>query len=219
MVEAVTGLSLEGYIRKHITAPLGLDSICFHPAERPDLKKNLADVSLRKEEGGPVEYTPLTIWPVETEGDSGGSGAYSTIADYQRILHSVTANDGKLLSSAMVDELFKPDMTPSARKGVMKALTLERTNRIYGGLPKGTEVAYAIGGMVVLEELEGRRPREAMHWGGLLNVFFWMDRENGLSGIYGSQVFPAGDPTCLELFAAFERATYEAFRQSKKVVN
>ena len=69
-----------------------------------------------------------------------------------------------------------------------------------------------MGGMVVLEDLPGRRPKGTMHWGALLNIFFWMDRMNGLSGIYGSQVFPAGDQDCLGLFAAFERKTYEAVR-------
>ena len=117
----------------------------------------------------------------------------------------------------MVDELLRPDMTPSARAGAMKALRNESTNNIYGGLPMGTEVAYAIGGMVVLEDLlPGRRPKGAVHCGGLLNVFFWMDRENGLSGIYGSQVFPAGDVKCLGLLAEFERGVYEAFYKSKK---
>ncbi|KAI9898649.1 hypothetical protein N3K66_007009 [Trichothecium roseum] len=216
MVERVTGMSLESYIHKHVCAPLGITSVCFRPREHPDLHSRLADVSLRKEKGGPVEHTPLTIWPPDTEGDSGGSGAYATVADFQRVLRSVAGDDGVLLPSRMVDELLRPDMTPSARAGAMKALRNESTNNIYGGLPMGTEVAYAIGGMVVLEDLlPGRRPRGAVHWGGLLNVFFWMDRENGLSGIYGSQVFPAGDVKCLGLLAEFERGVYEAFYNSK----
>lgn len=64
----------------------------------------------------------------------------------------------------------------------------------------------------MLEDLPGRRPKGTLHWGALLNIFFWMDRTNGVSGIYGSQVFPAGDSNCLDLFAEFERKTYEAYR-------
>ena len=100
----------------------------------------------------------------------------------------------------------------------MKALKNESTNNIYGGLPVGTKVAYAMGGMVVLEDLPGRRPKGAVHWGGLLNVFFWMDRETGLSGIFGTQVFPAGDPKCLSLFAEFEKKAYEALRDRSKSI-
>lgn len=176
--------------------------------------RRFTDVSLRKAKSGPVEWTPETIWPLDTAGDSGGSGAYATIVEYQKIMHSITSNDSVLLQSHMVDELFRPDMTPVVRADVMKALEDENRNNIYGGLPKGTKVAYAIGGMVVLEDVPGRRPKGTLHWGGLLNVFFWMDRTNGLSGVYGSQVFPAGDQKCLDLFAEFERKTYEAFREA-----
>ncbi|KAG9258504.1 beta-lactamase/transpeptidase-like protein [Emericellopsis atlantica] len=209
MVERVSGLTLEAYLRKNIGEPLGIKSICFRPADYPALREKLADVSIRKDKAGPVEWTPATIWPLDTEGDSGGSGAYATIADFHKVLHSITANDGVLLHSDMAEELFRPNMDPVVRQAVMKALEDENRNNIYGGLPKGTQVAYAIGGMVVLEDLPGRRPKGALHWGGLLNVFFWMDRTNGFCGIYGSQVFPAGDPKCLALFAEFERRTYD----------
>lgn len=213
MVERVSGMSLENYIQKHVAAPLSIKSICFRPREHPDLYSRLADVSIRKSRPGPVEWTPETVWPLDTVGDSGGSGAYGTIADYQKVMHSLTANDGVLLQSAMVDELFRPDMSPTTRDGVMNVLRRnENTNNIYGGLPIGTQVTYAMGGMVVLEDLPWRRPKGTMHWGALLNIFFWMDRMNGLSGIYGSQVFPAGDPDCLGLFAEFERKTYETVR-------
>lgn len=212
MVERVSGLSLESYIQQHIGTPLDIGSIVFRIRSYPDIYRRLVVVSLRKEKSGPVQWTPQTIWPVDMTEDSGGSGAYASIVDYQKILHSITANDGMLLQSNMVDELFRPEMSPVVREGVKKVLMDETTNNIYGGLPKGTDVTYAIGGMVVLEDLPGRRTKGSLHWGGLLNVFFWMDRTTGVSGIYGSQVFPAGDPTCLGLFAEFERKTYEALK-------
>lgn len=212
MVERVSGLSLESYIQKHVAAPLGIKSICFRPREHPELYEKLADVSLRVEKSGPVQWTPETIWPLDQVGDSGGSGAYSTLVDYQKIMHSIAANDGKLLSSQMIEEMFKPDMRQAVRHGVMKALEDDNRRNIYGGVPKGTQATYAIGGMVVLEDLPGRRPKGSLHWGGLLNVFFWIDRKKGVSGIFGTQVFPAGDPKCLQLFAEFEESMYETLR-------
>lgn len=213
MVERVTGISLESYIQQHIGVPLGITSITFHPKTNPDLERRLVDVSFRKEKSGPVEWTPNTVWPLDIVDNSGGSGAYASIVEYQKILHSLTANDGVLLQTKMLDELFRPNMSPLVRAGVKNVLKNETTNNIYGGLPKGTDVSYAIGGMVVLEDLPGRRKKGSLHWGGLLNVFFWIDRTTGISGIYGSQVFPAGDPKCLSLFAEFERKTYEAIRK------
>lgn len=212
MVERVSGISLESYIQQHIGAPLGIESIVFRIRSYPDIHSRLPEVSLRKEKDGPVQWTPDTVWPVDMTEDSGGSGAYASIVDYQKILHSITANDSKLLKYDMVDELFRPDMSPVVRAAVREVLKNETTNNIFGGLPKGTDVTYAMGGMVVLEDLPGRRTKGSLHWGGLLNVFFWMDRTTGVSGIYGSQVFPAGDPTCLGLLAEFERKTYEALK-------
>ncbi|KAI0132892.1 beta-lactamase/transpeptidase-like protein [Xylariales sp. AK1849] len=212
MVERVSGISLEHYIQQHIAARLGIESVCFRPRSYPDIYRRLVDVSIRKEKSGPVQWTPDAIWPLDMAEDSGGSGAYATIVEYQRILHSITTDDGVLLQSSMVDELFRPDMSPAVRDGVKRVLKDENTNNIFGGLPKGTDVSYAMGGMVVLEDLPGRRSKGTLHWGALLNIFFWMDRTNGLSGIYASQVFPAGDPNCLALFAEFERKTYEAYR-------
>ncbi|KAK3315827.1 beta-lactamase/transpeptidase-like protein [Apodospora peruviana] len=212
MVERVTGLTLETYIQQNVAAPLGIKRICFRPPEHPDMLARLPDVSKRILSSGELEYTADKIWPLDFKEDSGGSGAYTTIPEFQRILHSITANDGVLLTSTMVDELFRPDMDPEVVQSVKKTLENETTNNIFGGLPKGTEVSYAMGGMVVLEDLEGRRPKGTLHWGALLNIFFWMDRENGLSGIFGSQVFPAGDTKCLGLFAEFESGVYEAYR-------
>lgn len=212
MVERVSGMSLESYIQRNIEAPLGIGSIVFRIRSYPEIDRRLVEVSLRKEKSGPLEWTSETIWPRDVTEDSGGSGAYASLVDYQKVLQSITANDGKLLQPKSVDDLFKPEMSPAVRAGVKKALMDENVNNIFGGLPRGVDVTCAMGGMVVLEDLPGRRTKGSMYWGGLLNVFFWMDRGVGVSGIYGSQVFPAGDPICLSLLAEFESKTYDALK-------
>ena len=64
-----------------------------------------------------------------------------------------------------MDELFKPDTKDSTIRGVMDVLRRNaNTNNIYGGLPVGTRVTYAMGGMVTLEDLPGRRPQLRTRW-------------------------------------------------------
>lgn len=242
MVERATASPLETYFNRHIAQPLGIEVITFSPKDK-GLLSRLPEVSLRGLQNRELSHTPSKIWPLEWPQSkesplgwqSGGSGAYCTIPDFQKILHSLTASDERLLSRAMVDELFTPDLNPKVRAAVMKTIAESRTtNNIYGGLPIGTEVSFAMGGMVVLEDVylqghgehgynqgegHGKRRRRAkgtMHWGALLNIFFWMDRENGVSGIFGSQVFPAGDDECLGLFAKFEAGVYEALRAIRR---
>lgn len=217
MIERVSGMSLESYIQQNIEATLGIESLVFDIQSYPHIYGRIVGVSLRKERSGPVEWTSNTIWPRDMKEHSGGSGAFASIADYQKILHSITANDGQLLESSSVDQLFLPEMAPAVRASVKNALIDENINNIFGGMPKGADITCAMGGMVVLEDLPGRRMKGSMYWGGLLNVFFWMDRKAGLTGIFGSQVFPAGDSICLGLFAEFERETYKAIERRTEV--
>lgn len=55
-----------------------------------------------------------------------------------------------------------------------------------------------------------------MFWGGIPNLFWWIDRETGVSGMFATQVWPWGDPRCVELMEAFERAIYEAVDRKKR---
>lgn len=54
-----------------------------------------------------------------------------------------------------------------------------------------------------------RRGKGTMFWAGLPNLYWWMDREAGVSGIYASQLLPQGDPRSLEAMGRFEEFCYE----------
>ena len=73
----------------------------------------------------------------------------------------------------------------------------------------GTEMDYALGGAVILENLEGRRSKGTLSWGGLPNFYWWADRASGISGTYGSNLIPTGDPRSIEMFKVFEADMYE----------
>ena len=57
------------------------------------------------------------------------------------------------------------------------------------------------------------RPAGAFGWAGLGNLYYWVDRHNGLAGAFAAQVFPFMDPAALEAFLAFETAVYDALRR------
>jgi len=42
--------------------------------------------------------------------DSGGAGGYGSMVDWSKIIHSLVSNDGRLLTSKMVDEIFRPQL-------------------------------------------------------------------------------------------------------------
>ena len=90
--------------------------------------------------------------------DSGGAGAYRSIVDYQKMLHSIIAGDGKLLRAGMLEELFRPQLTDATQAQFsMLSSMKEVTDFMAPGIPMGTKMGYALGGSVILEDLGGRR--------------------------------------------------------------
>ena len=53
------------------------------------------------------------------------------------------------------------------------------------------------------------RPAGALAWAGLANLYYWIDRANGVGGYWATQIFPFADPTSVAGFLAMEKATYQ----------
>lgn len=54
------------------------------------------------------------------------------------------------------------------------------------------------------------RPAGALAWAGLANLFFWIDRQDGVGGFWATQIFPFADPTSVAGFVEFETAVYQS---------
>ena len=48
--------------------------------------------------------------------------------------------------------------------------------------------------MVNDEDAPTGRPAGALGWAGLANLFYWIDRKNGIGGFWATQILPFGDP-------------------------
>jgi CubicO group peptidase (beta-lactamase class C family) len=156
--------------------------------------------------------------------DFGGGGAYCSAPDFAKILSSLCSNDGKLLRPYIVNEMFRPQLGPEARARVQNFFAIKQINDIFaGGLPQTNPplpLDWGLGGMLVMEDVPSglghagnrrgvRRSKGSMFWAGLPNLYWWMDRQTGVSGFYASQLLPQGDPRSTELFGEFEEWVYE----------
>lgn len=45
-----------------------------------------------------------------------------------------------------------------------------------------------------------------------LKIYTGADRASGISGVYGTQIIPTGDPKSIELFSEFEKSVYDKVR-------
>ncbi|PQE31939.1 hypothetical protein CJF32_00001527 [Rutstroemia sp. NJR-2017a WRK4] len=222
MVERANNTDLETYMKKHIFTPLGHTDFAFFIEKHPDMHCRLVPMALRAggvlpgfgtaaNPSGALSALLSPFWPEGQSDCAGGAGGYASAPAYQAVLHSLVLNDGLLLTPAMNDELFRPQLSSAQIAVVAAAMQLEPMRAIMApGLPAGTKLDYALGGMITMEDVGGQRRKGAMHWGGLPNLAWWCDREAGVSGLVAHQLVPTGDKTCAEMFGEFERAVYES---------
>ena len=45
-------------------------------------------------------------------------------------------------------------------------------------------------------------------WAGLANLYYWIDRRNGIGGFWATQILPFVDPTSTAAYLEFEAAVY-----------
>ncbi|KAM0149973.1 hypothetical protein ACHAPG_009102 [Botrytis cinerea] len=226
MVERVNGnISLERYFRKNIWEPLGIENITFHPTQHPEIFSKL--IAMSKREGGitrygttdnatgKAQYTSQVPFDPATKDCQGGAGTFGSPVDYFKCLQSICANDGKLLKSETVDEMFKAQLSEASRKGLMKALSVPEVNEVFGAFPKGLKADWGLGGIMNLEDIGGRS-KGSIAWGGYPNLQWWINRKDGMCGIWGSQLIPPGDPKTNRLVTAFEEEMYRKVSVSRE---
>ena len=172
MVERVNGgMSLEDYMKANIWEPLGIRDMTFHLEKREDLRKRMPDMSIRDPEGsGRAIHKEGKTWDDPIDAAFGGAGAYSSAAEYMKILCTLLVDDGKVLTSSTLDEMFRPQLTELSRVSLMKLLENPDLNNQLGGLPLGTEKDYAVAGLLTVHDLKGSAKGGTLTWGGLPNL-------------------------------------------------
>ncbi|KAL8961481.1 MAG: hypothetical protein Q9183_005304, partial [Haloplaca sp. 2 TL-2023] len=122
-IERVTGRTLGENVQQFLCDPLGISDAQFYPVTREDLRSRLVDLnpqdpkaSGRAVVGGRSEVNE------STRGDFGGHGLFMPASSYIKVLHSLLANDGKLLKPTTVNDMFQDHLGQEASAGYRAAL-------------------------------------------------------------------------------------------------
>jgi len=210
VVEGIAGKRLGEVFQERILAPLGMDTTAF--AMTPEMRSRLAAMHQRETTG---ELTPMVDFelPQEPEIHMGGHGLYSTALDYAKFLrmwlNDGMGPDGPVLrpeTVAMAAENGLGDMKIKSLPGVIPTLSNEA--EFFPGMPK----SWALTFMINDEDAPTGRPAGSLAWAGLSNVYFWIDRQNGLAGFWTTQILPFVDATSVTGYLDFETAVYEHAR-------
>lgn len=206
IIQAVSGMRLSEYLQKNIFDQAGMDHCTF----RVDDASKLMKIHQRRDDL--LKLLRLKLIPLKPTIDMGGQGCFGTVGDYLKFLR-IWLNYG-----------FSPD----TGKRILKKETVEYA--IKNHLPENQLVEFATA-MNVKEgefdpdgftlagcaynrnDLPTGRAATSIYWGGLANLYFWMDFKNDCAGFFGCQVMPYLDLKCVSGYIRFE---YEVYQQLKK---
>ncbi|OTA88782.1 hypothetical protein M434DRAFT_34687 [Hypoxylon sp. CO27-5] len=208
LVENLTGKSLEDFMRQNIFEPLGMNSTTFFPANHPDIEARRVPTAYREDPVGPVVEKPGDTWLTEGKKEAfGGQGLFSTMPDYVKLLHSLLVDDERVLKKETTALMFKPQLSPKSKEAL-----LEMTRNpafLIGDFPQTNEYDWGLGGILIDGDKHNYRGRGTLIWGGAANLFWFLDREAGVCGVFGTQVLPPADDRIKGLIKAFEEEVYK----------
>ena len=215
-VEALTNMDLDTYMEKNIWAPLQAQNMTFQPTKRfsPKPMPPLHETALRTGNSSLASKPSTSPWPLSAKDAIGGAGIYGTANDYTKLLSSLLQGGSPLLKKESVDEMFRPQIgveSDEAFRANQLAGTGHRLFRQSGDEATKDELmplGHSLAGLVNLEDVQGRRKKGTVAWGGLPNLGWWVDRESGVAATMFTQVIPAGDTLCREMLVELEAAVY-----------
>ncbi|KAG9597809.1 beta-lactamase family protein, partial [Aureobasidium melanogenum] len=209
VIEKVTKQFLQDYLQENVFAPFGIKRIKFTPYLTEEMKKEATKIALRIPTGNLVNLPARRNIDFEDAECFGGHGCYADLTDYVKILESLLLDDEKLLSKASTAVMFSPHLTPESRKGINQVFGMKEVVSLFvGKFPENVTYDWGIGGVLVDTGNDDHRKKGTMIWSGMPNNFWFVDREKGVCGLFGTQVYPPGDSQVEEMIDLFEREVY-----------
>lgn len=208
VVEGATGKRLGDVMRERIFAPLGMNDTAFTMTE--SMRARLATTHHRAPDGK-LTADPSLVLPQDPEQHMGGHGLYATVGDYMKFIRMIL-NDGKAPDGTVV---LKPETVAKMASnglgdlkiGMLPGVIPSLSNDVefFPGMPKSWGYTW----MLNDEPAPTGRPANALAWAGLGNLYYWIDRKNGVGGFWATQILPFVDGVSVPGYLAFETAVYE----------
>jgi len=212
VVERLSGMTLDDYFQAHICKPLGIKEITFWPTNQPGMLDRLAQVTVRKSKRGRVQPQAEQLLDLNRHSTDafGGHGCFGTVPEYLKVLHSILADDEKLLKRQTTAQMFQPQLNAQGKAALKTAINTPAVVGMFPGeYPASASYDWGLGGLLVETEGQGVRKKNTLIWTGVASIFWFIDREAGLCGVFGTQVLPPGDRQVAQTITAFEKAMNE----------
>ena len=207
VVEGATGKRLGEVMQERIFEPLGMNHSAF--TLTPVTRERRATIHQRGDDG---KLTPLSDFelPQEPEQHMGGHGLYATVGDYMKFIRMVLNDgagpNGRVLKAETVARMASNGLGPLKIKSLPGAIpALSHEAEFFPGMPKSWGYTW----MINDEPAPTGRPAGELGWAGLANLFYWIDRKNGIGGFWATQILPFIDEASAPGYMNFETAIYQ----------
>lgn len=205
-VEAVRGQRLGTVFAERVFAPLGMHDIAFEMT--PGMLARRAAIHLRAPDGQLVAAPDLML-PQQAEMHMGGAALYAAPGEYTKFIR-MFLNDGQGPHGRVLGADTVAAMAANGL-GAIKCSPWVTANPQFansGDFFPGLSKSWGLTFQVLDEDAPTGRPAGSLSWAGLANTYYWIDRRNGLGGIWTAQVLPFQDVGCYPGFVDFETAVY-----------
>jgi methyl acetate hydrolase len=188
VVEGIAGKRLGEVMQEQIVEPLDMSSTAFVPT--PTMRARRAGMHQREADGSLTAMTDFEL-PRDPEVHMGGHGLYSTVQDYCKFIR-MWLNDGtgpkrRVLKKETVLAAEKNGLGDKKIKGLPGVIpSLSNYAEFFPGMSK----SWALTFMINEEDAPTGRPAGSLAWAGLPNLFYWIDRRNGIGGFWATPGLP-----------------------------
>ncbi len=211
IVEQQRGKRLGDVMKERIFAPLGMQDIAFNMSD--SMKARRAHLHDRAQDGKLVPLPDLVL-PQPPEMDMGGHGLYATVGEYMKFirmfLNDGAGPNGRVLKAETVEAMCKNGLPAGVMSGGWSTSIPSLSNP--GEFDPGINKTWAYTFQRNEEDTVTGRPAGSLMWAGLGNLYYWIDRKNGIGGFWGSQILPFMDAVSYPGFVDFEAAVYRSLK-------
>ncbi|TDJ64798.1 MAG: class A beta-lactamase-related serine hydrolase [Proteobacteria bacterium] len=211
VVEALRGKRLGEVLHERVFAPLAMNDIAF--TMTASMRARLATIHQR-ETDGQLTPQPDIVLPQPPAMDMGGHGLYATVGDYMKfirmILNDGAGPHGRVLQAQTVARMVCNGLG-SLKSGSWTSSipALANSGDFFPGLSKSWAYTFQIND----EAAPTGRPAGQLSWAGLANSFYWIDRHNGIGGMWSSQILPFQDIGSYPGSVDFETVVYRTLNK------
>lgn len=213
VVDGIRGKRLGEVFKERIFSQLGIEDMAF--TMTPAMLKRQSDIHARGADGS---LTPMGFTlPQPPDIDMGGHGLYGTVGEYMKFirmwLNDGAGSNGRVLKKETVEAAVKNGLQAHQKLTLLPGVipSLSNDAEFFPGLKKSWSYTF----MVNDEQAPTGRPAGAIGWAGLANLFYWIDRKNGIGGFWATQILPFADVPSFVGYMDFETAVCRHLEQRK----